>query len=148
MKLGPVILCFCVFYLLSFNVLEFNPLQDSGRIIKLYNRLATTFYKFETLWLTNWVTTVEPIRSALRATLLVRDSAGDLHVNMDPKILELIQETKWLLRLNCNVPEGAKEVLKQVYCPLSFYKNYLMPLIRICFTSLGETLISVKLANS
>ena len=103
-------------------MLDFTPLQDSGRIIKLYNRLATTFYKFETLWLTNWVTTVEPIRSALRATLLVRDSAGDLHVNMDPKILELIQETKWLLRLNCNVPEGAKEVLKQVYCPLSFYK--------------------------
>ena len=117
-----MILCYWALYFLSFNVLEFNPLQDSGRIIKLYNRLATTFYKFETLWLTIWVTTVEPIRSALRATLLVRDSAGELHVNMDPKILELIQETKWLLRLNCNVPEGAKEVLKQVYCPLSFYK--------------------------
>ena len=57
---------------------------------------------------------MEPIRSALKATLLVHDSEGILHVNMDPKILELIQETKWLLRLNCSVPEGAKEVLKQV----------------------------------
>ena len=67
------------------------------------------------MWLSNWVGTVEPIRSALRATLLIRDKTNQgLHVNMDPKILELIQETKWLLRLNCNVPEGAKDVLKQV----------------------------------
>ena len=98
----------------SLKLISLNTLQDSGRIIKLYNKLATTFYKFETLWLSNWTGTVEPIRSALRATLLVRDKEGTLFVNMDPKILELIQETKWLLRLNCSVPDGAREVLKQV----------------------------------
>ena len=30
-----------------------------------------------------------------------------------PRVLELIQETKWLIRLECAVPEAALEVLKE-----------------------------------
>ena len=35
------------------------PYQDSMRIIKLYNRLATAFYKFEMLWVNGWQAQVE-----------------------------------------------------------------------------------------
>mgnify|MGYP002393457647 CR=1 FL=1 len=38
---------------------------------------------------------------------------GKMEVNFDNEILQLIRETKWLLRLGLEVPEDAKMVLLQ-----------------------------------
>ena len=53
-------------------------------------------------------------RSGLNASLLVRHpDTKQLFVNFDPQILELIQEAKYLQKLNLSVPESALFLFKK-----------------------------------
>lgn len=50
---------------------------------------------------------------ALQATLFVRHpESGKLMVNFDPKILEVVRETKCMIKMKLDVPEQAKRLLK------------------------------------
>ncbi|KAI8831563.1 hypothetical protein BC829DRAFT_494479 [Chytridium lagenaria] len=54
--------------------------------------------------------------SVLETTLLVADADGNLYVNFDPQIIQLIKETKFLMRLGLDVPESVRNVcLKEMY---------------------------------
>eukprot|EP00003_Mantamonas_plastica_P000098 TRINITY_DN1008_c0_g3_i1.p1 TRINITY_DN1008_c0_g3~~TRINITY_DN1008_c0_g3_i1.p1 ORF type:complete len:1912 (+),score=670.21 TRINITY_DN1008_c0_g3_i1:589-5736(+) len=87
---------------------------ESKKIIKLYNRLSTGLIAFETLWHMAWNESIETARHGLHATLIVRhQDSGAMYVNFDRAILQLIRETKWLLRLDIKVPDTASSILLQ-----------------------------------
>ena len=78
--------------------------------------------EFETLWHIAWVRGVETAKSGLQSTLIVRHpQSNKLHVNVDHQILELLRESKCLMRIGYEIPDSAKMVLMQE----SKFKNYL-----------------------
>eukprot|EP00002_Diphylleia_rotans_P021973 TRINITY_DN428_c1_g1_i1.p1 TRINITY_DN428_c1_g1~~TRINITY_DN428_c1_g1_i1.p1 ORF type:complete len:4548 (+),score=958.95 TRINITY_DN428_c1_g1_i1:229-13872(+) len=88
--------------------------KEAKKIIKVYNRVARALIEFETLWYLAWVKSVDAAKSALQATLIIRHpDNGKLYVNFDREILQLIRETKWLLRFGIEIPEAARIVLLQ-----------------------------------
>ena len=63
-----------------------NQLGDFGRIVKIYNRLATALVTFESLWFTQWKNRIDQARNGLRATLFVHHPvSNDIVVNADER---------------------------------------------------------------
>ena len=70
--------------------------------------MAAVLMEFEMLYHRGWYRAVEAARSGLNASLMVRHPESEqLYVNFDPQILELIQEAKYLKKLNLEIPEMA-----------------------------------------
>ncbi|BFZ10052.1 hypothetical protein BsWGS_13093 [Bradybaena similaris] len=91
-----------------------TSLVDFGNQVRIYNRLAIVLVTFESLWFTQWKRNIEEVSSGLRSTLFVlHPETGDIVVNSDNRILELIQEVKWMSRLGIQVPNSALTVLEQ-----------------------------------
>lgn len=89
-------------------------LPDSKKIVKLYNKVATTLVAFESLWFDVWCQSVDAARDGLHATLLVRHPAtGQLFINFDQEILQLLREAKCLQRLGFQLPDSAMAVFNQ-----------------------------------
>jgi dynein heavy chain len=95
--------------------------KESKRTVKTYNTVAKALVAFETLWLQAWVKSIESSKAGLQATLIVRHpETGNLLVNFDKEIMQLMRETKYLQRMGVEVPESAKMVLLQE----EKFKNY------------------------
>lgn len=61
-----------------------------------------------------WIRSVDASKAGLQATLIVRHpESGNLLVNFDKEIMQLMRETKYLQRMGIEVPESAKMVLLQ-----------------------------------
>lgn len=61
-----------------------------------------------------WYRAVETARSGLNASLLVRHpETNQLFVNFDPQILELIQEARYLKKMQLDIPESAYLLAKR-----------------------------------
>nr|XP_014351636.1 PREDICTED: dynein heavy chain 8, axonemal-like [Latimeria chalumnae] len=76
--------------------------------VKLYNRVAAALVAYETLQYKKWKTQMNSGLSGLSITLLVRNPVTkELVVNADQRIVELIEEAKWMVRLGIRVPETA-----------------------------------------
>ncbi|XP_073445808.1 uncharacterized protein [Dendrobates tinctorius] len=76
--------------------------------VKLYNKIASALLSYEDLWYQRWKSQIDKSLNGLNLTLLVRDPVTlQLMVNTDMRILQLIEETKWMLRLGIHVPEAA-----------------------------------------
>ncbi|KAJ3097005.1 Dynein heavy chain 5, axonemal [Phlyctochytrium planicorne] len=89
---------------------------EAKKHIRNYNKLARALIEFELLWHRSWYNIVDQAKTGLQATLLVADADGNLYVNFDPQIIQLIKETKFLLRLGLEVPDSVKNVcLKEMY---------------------------------
>ncbi|XP_041462850.1 dynein heavy chain 8, axonemal-like [Lytechinus variegatus] len=89
-------------------------LRDFARIVKFYNRVATALVTFESLWLQQWKGCIEQAKLGLRATLLVvHPNTGEVVVNADDRVLQLVQECRWMKRLDIEIPESALAVAKQ-----------------------------------
>ncbi|XP_052242570.1 uncharacterized protein LOC127852659 [Dreissena polymorpha] len=98
-----------------------TQLGDFGRIVKIYNRLATALVTFESLWFTQWKARIDNARNGLRATLFVHHPiTNEIVVNADERVLELIHEAKWLTRLGIQIPESAAAIMAQE----SRFKSY------------------------
>ena len=88
--------------------------KESKRVVKTYNTVAKALVAFETLWLQAWTKSIETSKAGLQATLIVRHpETGNLLVNFDREISQLMREAKYLQRMGIEVPESAKMVLLQ-----------------------------------
>ncbi|XP_052708586.1 uncharacterized protein LOC128183562 isoform X10 [Crassostrea angulata] len=98
-----------------------NQLGDFGRIVRIYNKLATALVTFESLWFTQWKNRIDHARNGLRATLFVHHpTTEEIVVNADERVLELIHEAKWLTRLGIQIPDAAIAIMQQE----SRFKSY------------------------
>eukprot|EP00756_Hemistasia_phaeocysticola_P037127 Hpha_TRINITY_DN16680_c2_g13::TRINITY_DN16680_c2_g13_i1::g.182388::m.182388/K10408/DNAH; dynein heavy chain, axonemal len=86
--------------------------KESKKIIRTYNKIARALIEFETVWYNAWVQSIEGMKSGLNATLLVRHSQK-LYVNFDIEILQLVKESRHIMRMGISIPQSAKMVLMQ-----------------------------------
>ena len=87
--------------------------KEAKRIVKTYNRVAAALVEFEALWLRAWVKSVDGARAGLSSTLLARTPEGELVVNFDREVAQLLRETRCLQAMGIEVPESARMVLLQ-----------------------------------
>jgi dynein heavy chain len=117
---------------------------DAKKHIRNYNKLARALIEFEVLWYRSWYNVVDQAKTGLQATLLVSTPEGQVYVNFDPQIFQLIKETKCMLRMGLEVPESIKNIcMKELY-----YKNLNVELNNILRTkkSLMEKVNPMALA--
>ena len=100
---------------------------EAKKHIRNYNKLARALIEFEMLWYRSWFGVVEQSKTGLQATLLVSTPEGQVYVNFDPQVLQLIKETRNILRLNLEIPSTVRNVcVKEMY-----YKGLYTELNRI-----------------
>ncbi|KAM4694178.1 LOW QUALITY PROTEIN: dynein axonemal heavy chain 8 [Discoglossus pictus] len=81
--------------------------------IRLYNKISYVLVEFEVLYNRAWVKEMSQLQYALQATLLVRHpETGKMLANFDPKIPEIIRETKCMVKMGIEVPEQAMKLVK------------------------------------
>ncbi|KAI9314021.1 dynein heavy chain, N-terminal region 2-domain-containing protein, partial [Zopfochytrium polystomum] len=89
---------------------------EAKKHIRNYNKLARALIEFELLWYRSWYNIVDQAKTGLQATLLVADADRNLYVNFDPQVIQLVKETKHMIRLGLDVPDSVNNVcLKEMY---------------------------------
>ncbi|XP_070274744.1 dynein axonemal heavy chain 8 [Myotis yumanensis] len=87
--------------------------SEGKAVIRQYNKISYVLVEFELVYHTAWTREISQIQYALQATLFVRHpESGKLMVNFDPKILEVVRETKCMIKMKLEVPDQAKRMLK------------------------------------
>ncbi|KAG8123396.1 hypothetical protein E2320_018801 [Naja naja] len=83
---------------------------EGKAVVRLYNKISYVLVEFEILYHTAWMKEISQLEYALQVTLLVRHpETGKLLVNFDPKILEIVRETKCMIKMGLEV----ESVLRQ-----------------------------------
>uniref|UniRef100_A0A8C5PKA2 Dynein heavy chain n=1 Tax=Leptobrachium leishanense TaxID=445787 RepID=A0A8C5PKA2_9ANUR len=101
-----------------------------SQTIKLYNRISSALLKYEELWYQKWRLKVDKSLSGLNNKLLVRDPVTQqFKVNTDWRIIHLMEETKWMLRLGIDVPEAAVVAFQQAE-KFKLYKSDLQDMVQ------------------
>lgn len=91
-----------------------TSLKDYGRIVRIYNKIASTLVAFESLYLNQWRQEVDPAQDGLKITLLRADRVtGELSVNADNRLVSMVHEARWLQRLGIEIPNLVQEALNQ-----------------------------------
>uniref|UniRef100_A0A7N8WST8 Dynein, axonemal, heavy chain 5 like n=1 Tax=Mastacembelus armatus TaxID=205130 RepID=A0A7N8WST8_9TELE len=87
---------------------------EMTKVIQSYNRMAVVLLQYEMLHLQGWSQAAESVPHCLKAALLVRHEnkveGGEiidecLFVNLDPVVLEVLQEALWMTKLGVTVPK-------------------------------------------
>ncbi|XP_071074543.1 dynein axonemal heavy chain 8 [Dasypus novemcinctus] len=103
---------------------------EGKSVIRQYNKISYVLVEFEVVYHTAWVREISQLQYALQATLFVRHpESGKLLVNFDPKITEIVRETKCMIKMKLDVPEQAKRLLK-LESKLKADKLYLQGLLQ------------------
>ena len=70
---------------------------------------------------------VELVQSGIQSTVLVRDkeaqTPSDIHVNFDPEIFTLIREAGLMVKMDLEIPEKAKMLLRKENYYLDLYNQ-------------------------
>jgi dynein heavy chain len=70
---------------------------------------------FENSFLNTWRSSIDEAKQGLKGYLLRRnDKQLSFEINVDERLVVLLEEIKWLSRMKIDIPESAKEVLAQV----------------------------------
>ncbi|XP_039266995.2 dynein axonemal heavy chain 8-like [Styela clava] len=96
----------------SMNAMQLQPTlmksNEAKVVIKTYNKVAACLLEYEVLFHRTWCRGIEKNKKGLMSSLIVRHpEAKTLHVNFDPKVLELFSETRHMRALHLDVPEFA-----------------------------------------
>ncbi|XP_073531710.1 dynein axonemal heavy chain 5-like [Phyllobates terribilis] len=98
--------------------------------VKLYNKIASALVSYEDMWYQKWKSQIDKSLNGLNFTLLVREPGTQkLMVNTDMRMLQLIEETKWMLRLGIRVPEAALLAFHQAE-KLKMYRSSLEDVVK------------------
>ncbi|XP_068050765.1 dynein axonemal heavy chain 5-like isoform X2 [Anomalospiza imberbis] len=80
--------------------------MEMKKVIKNYNKMAAVLLEFELIYHRAWCRFVDQARNALCASLLVRHpETKELFVNLDPIVVEVLHETKYLRKMHFEVPD-------------------------------------------
>ncbi|KAI3354987.1 hypothetical protein L3Q82_004779 [Scortum barcoo] len=83
---------------------------EMTKVIRNYNKMSVVLLQYEVLHLQAWSQAAESVPHRLNAALLVRhENSKEVFVNLDPVVLEVLQESRWMTKLGVMVP---KVVLK------------------------------------
>uniref|UniRef100_H0ZBP1 Dynein axonemal heavy chain 8 n=1 Tax=Taeniopygia guttata TaxID=59729 RepID=H0ZBP1_TAEGU len=81
---------------------------EGKAVVQSYNKLAYVLVEFEVVYYNAWMKETSQLQYLLQSTILVRHPTTEKFlVNFDPHILEMVQETKCMIRLGLEVPEQA-----------------------------------------
>ncbi|NXW67144.1 DYH8 protein, partial [Hirundo rustica] len=84
---------------------------EGKAVVQSYNRLAYVLVEFEVVYHDAWMKEISQLQYPLQSTILVRHpTTGKFLVNFDPHILEIVRETKCMLKLGLEVPEQAVKI--------------------------------------
>ncbi|XP_010893351.3 dynein heavy chain 8, axonemal [Esox lucius] len=85
---------------------------EGKQVIRKYNHTAAVFVEFELLYHRAWLREVSQLQFILQTTVLVHHpNTRKLLVNFDPKITEIIRETKCMLKMSLEVPNNALQLV-------------------------------------
>eukprot|EP00111_Clytia_hemisphaerica_P005698 TCONS_00016530-protein len=103
--------------------------KEHNKIIHQFNKCAQIILQFEMLYFDAWCEDVSAIKTGLQVSLLVRNKkTGQLMVNFDPSITQIIRETDCMLKMELDIPEPAK-IIYQRQDQLKEYQHKLKVMI-------------------
>ncbi|KAI4900024.1 hypothetical protein NFI96_023292, partial [Prochilodus magdalenae] len=98
------------------------------KIIRAYNKMAAVLVEYELLYHRGWVSAAELGQQGLNASLLIRHpNTKEIFVNLDPMVLEVLQEAKYMHRLGAHVPK----VIFNMYANRMELKNHHIKLVEM-----------------
>uniref|UniRef100_A0A8D2M816 AAA+ ATPase domain-containing protein n=1 Tax=Zonotrichia albicollis TaxID=44394 RepID=A0A8D2M816_ZONAL len=81
---------------------------EGKAVVQSYNKLAYVLVEFEIVYHNAWMKEMSQLQYLLQSTIFVRHPTTEkLLVNFDPQILEIVRETKCMVKLGLEVPEQA-----------------------------------------
>jgi len=88
--------------------------RDSKFIIKKYNQIAQAFVAYEVLWGKAWQKAVQAAKVSINATLLVvHPEDGNLYVNFDSALLQVMREAKCMRPLGVEIPDLVVDMMSR-----------------------------------
>ncbi|NWV39501.1 DYH8 protein, partial [Grantiella picta] len=80
-------------------------------VVQSYNKLAYVLVEFEIVYHDAWMKEMSQLQYPLQSTIFVRHPKTEKFlVNFDPQILEVVRETKCMIKLGLEVPEQAIKI--------------------------------------
>ncbi|XP_065805228.1 dynein axonemal heavy chain 5 [Labrus bergylta] len=96
------------------NKLDILKGPDLTKVIRSYNKMAVVLLQYELLHLQGWSQAAEGAPHCLSAALLVRnDNNQQVFVNLDPGVLEMLQEARWMTKLGVPVPKVVQKMISR-----------------------------------
>ncbi|XP_055363688.1 dynein axonemal heavy chain 5 [Betta splendens] len=87
---------------------------EMSKVIQSYNKLATVLLQYEVLQLHGWSQAAERASHFLSAALLVRhEHSQEVLVNLDPAVLEVLAEARWMTKLGLAVPNVVVKMMRR-----------------------------------
>ncbi|NWR08769.1 DYH8 protein, partial [Paradoxornis webbianus] len=84
---------------------------EGKAVVQSYNKLAYVLVEFEVVYHDAWMKEISQLQYPLQSTILVRHPTTEKFlVNFDPQILEIVRETKCMMKLGLEVPEQAVKI--------------------------------------
>ncbi|NXB25725.1 DYH8 protein, partial [Rhagologus leucostigma] len=84
---------------------------EGKAVVQSYNKLAYVLVEFEVVYHNAWMKEMSQLQYPLQSTIFVRHPKTEkLLVNFDPQILEIVRETKCMIKLGLEVPEQAVKI--------------------------------------
>ncbi|XP_051241668.1 dynein axonemal heavy chain 5 isoform X2 [Dicentrarchus labrax] len=86
--------------------LDFLKGPEMTKVIRSYNKMAVVLLQYEVLHIQGWSQAAESAPHCLNAALLVRqENSKEVFVNLDPVVMEVLQEARWMTKLGVTVPK-------------------------------------------